>query len=145
MRSVANSRTRWATVIDSVLKMTKAPTKRAMKPNASRKYWMMFVNSSMSFCRLLRLLDAGLHLGVRREDRLDLLDELLGRHTLAGGDRDARRASPSLSKSSWASASVKMANVAPPSDSCPANCGRPEIVNSCTGPLATMPIVSPTA
>ena len=30
VRSVANSRTRWATVIESVLKMTKAPTKSAM-------------------------------------------------------------------------------------------------------------------
>ncbi len=49
VRSVANSRTRWATVIDSVLKMTKAPTKRAMMPNASKKYWMMFVNSSTSW------------------------------------------------------------------------------------------------
>ena len=48
VRSVANSRTRWATVIDSVLKMTKAPTKSAMPPNARRKYRMNFVNPSMS-------------------------------------------------------------------------------------------------
>jgi hypothetical protein len=48
VRSVANSRTRWATVMESVLKMTKAPTKSAMRPKASRKYWMMFVNSSTS-------------------------------------------------------------------------------------------------
>ncbi len=38
-----------------------------------------------------------------------------------------------------------MANVAPPSDSCPANSARPEIVNGSTGPLATTPISSPTA
>ena len=37
VRRVANSRTRWATVIESVLKITKAPTKSAMPPNASRK------------------------------------------------------------------------------------------------------------
>ena len=37
VRSVANSRVRCATVIESVLKMTKAPTKRAMPAKASRK------------------------------------------------------------------------------------------------------------
>jgi hypothetical protein len=31
--SVANSRVRWATVIDSVLKITNAPTSSAMPPN----------------------------------------------------------------------------------------------------------------
>jgi hypothetical protein len=38
VRSVANSRVRCATVIESVLAMTNAPTKRAMPPKASRKY-----------------------------------------------------------------------------------------------------------
>ena len=37
VRSVANSRVRCATVIDSVLKMTKAPTKSATPANESRK------------------------------------------------------------------------------------------------------------
>ena len=37
VRSVANSRVRWATVIDSVLKITNAPTNRAMPPKPSRK------------------------------------------------------------------------------------------------------------
>jgi hypothetical protein len=37
VRSVANSRIRCATVIESVLKMTKAPTKSAMPANESRK------------------------------------------------------------------------------------------------------------
>ena len=37
VRNVANSRMRCATVIDSVLKMTKAPTKRAIPANESRK------------------------------------------------------------------------------------------------------------
>ena len=37
VRSVANSRVRWATVIDSVLKITNAPTNRAMAPKPSRK------------------------------------------------------------------------------------------------------------
>ena len=37
VRSVANSRVRWATVIEKVLKMTNAPTKSAMAPKTSRK------------------------------------------------------------------------------------------------------------
>ena len=37
-RSVANSRVRWAIVIESVFAITNAPTKSAMPPNASRKY-----------------------------------------------------------------------------------------------------------
>ncbi len=37
VRIVASSRVRWATVIDSVLKMTKEPTNRAIAANASRK------------------------------------------------------------------------------------------------------------
>jgi len=37
VRSVANSRVRWATVIDSVLKITNAPTNRAIPPKPRRK------------------------------------------------------------------------------------------------------------
>ena len=37
VRSVANSRVRWATVIDRVLKITKAPTNSAIAPKPSRK------------------------------------------------------------------------------------------------------------
>ena len=37
VRSVASSFVLWATVIDSVLKITNAPTKSAMPPKASRK------------------------------------------------------------------------------------------------------------
>ena len=37
VRSVANSRVRWATVIDRVLKITNAPTNSAIAPKPSRK------------------------------------------------------------------------------------------------------------
>ena len=37
VRSVANSRVRWAIVIESEFAITNAPTKSAMPPNASRK------------------------------------------------------------------------------------------------------------
>ena len=45
VRRVASSRMRWASVIDSVLKITNAPTPRAMKPKPSRKYCTNFVLS----------------------------------------------------------------------------------------------------
>ena len=41
VRSVASSRVRCATVIDSVLAITKLPTNRATPPKASRKSWKM--------------------------------------------------------------------------------------------------------
>ena len=47
VRSVANSRVRWATVIDSVLKMTNAPTSSAMPPKPSRKQRIVFRPSLM--------------------------------------------------------------------------------------------------
>ena len=48
MRSVANSRVRCATVIESVLKMTNAPTKSAIPAKESRKYRMIVVNVAIS-------------------------------------------------------------------------------------------------
>ena len=39
VRSVANSRVRWAIVIESEFAITNAPTKSATPPNASRKSW----------------------------------------------------------------------------------------------------------
>ena len=48
VRSVANSRERWATVIESVLRITNAPTNSAMPPKPSRKYVMNFRLSLVS-------------------------------------------------------------------------------------------------
>ena len=48
VRSVANSRVRWATVIDSVLKITNAPTSSAMPPNPSRNIRIMSSPSLIS-------------------------------------------------------------------------------------------------
>ncbi len=39
VRSIPNSLTRWATVIEKVLKIRKEPTKTAMNPKTSRKVW----------------------------------------------------------------------------------------------------------
>ena len=55
---MANSRVRWAIVIESVLAITKAPTKSAMPPNASRKFCRMLVNAGRVLRRLLGLLPA---------------------------------------------------------------------------------------
>ena len=41
VRRVASSRMRCAIVIENVLKMTRAPTKSAMAPNASSSFWMI--------------------------------------------------------------------------------------------------------
>ena len=45
VRSVANSRVRWATVIDRVLKITNAPTSSAIRPNPSRNSRIVFMPS----------------------------------------------------------------------------------------------------
>ena len=60
VRSVAYSRVRWATVMDSVLKITNAPTSRAMKPKASRKSLIvrspsLRLSASSFACALLSL------------------------------------------------------------------------------------------
>ena len=48
VRRVANSRVRWATVIDRVLKITNAPTSSAIAPKPSRKYLMIDIDLSSS-------------------------------------------------------------------------------------------------
>ena len=49
VRSVASSRVRCATVIESVLKMTKPPTNNATNPNARRNQRMYLTKNAMSF------------------------------------------------------------------------------------------------
>ena len=48
VRSVANSRVRWATVIENVLKMTNAPTNRAIPANVRKKYRKIVVTWPIS-------------------------------------------------------------------------------------------------
>ena len=49
VRIVANSRVRWAIVIESEFAITKLPTKSAMPPNASRKPRRKLMNESVCF------------------------------------------------------------------------------------------------
>ena len=48
VRRVANSRVRWAIVIESELAITNAPTKSAMKPNESRNVCRKLVKAFVS-------------------------------------------------------------------------------------------------
>ncbi len=88
VRMVANSRVRCATVIESVLKMTKAPTKSAMPAKASRKYWMKFVNSLISSLSSCASTSAERTCASAGEDRLNLVDQLLRSRSLDAGDGD---------------------------------------------------------
>ena len=60
VRSVANSRVRWATVIDSVLKITNAPTSSAMPPKPSSTMRIVFMPSLRSVASALACASASL-------------------------------------------------------------------------------------
>ncbi len=90
MRSIANSRSRWATVIENVLKMMNAPTKTAITPNASRAGVEEAVDLVVDVTRGVgRVLDAGLDLDPRRADgRSHPVGELLLRDAADRRDAD---------------------------------------------------------
>ena len=73
VRSVANSRERWATVIESVLRITNAPTNSAMPPKPSRKYVMNFRLSLVSLESAAACASPVLTSAVVGQQRLDLL------------------------------------------------------------------------
>ena len=56
VRSVANSRVRWATVIDRVLKITKPPTSSAIAPKPSSTLRIIAIPSLTSFAASLACL-----------------------------------------------------------------------------------------
>ena len=71
MRRVASSRVRWATVIESVLKITNAPTSSAMPPKISRKARIFEISCFQSPTASLNGRLAALDLQGRGEQRLD--------------------------------------------------------------------------
>ena len=75
---------RCATVIDIVLKITKAPTKSAMPANESRKYSMIRMNWLTSSLSSLACSVPVLHGRFLADRGVDPRDELLGRHTVGG-------------------------------------------------------------
>ena len=88
VRSVANSRTRCAMVIESVLAMTKLPTNRAMNPKPSRNFCTTPVDLLMSSTAEVVLACEVFDLGRRREQRLDCRCELVRRDAFARRDLD---------------------------------------------------------
>ena len=86
VRSSASSRARWATVIENVLKIRKAPTSTAMNANASRpvvrneRPWRMSSPSLSASSAAVRDLRG------RRQDRGDLALERVGRDAGLAGD-----------------------------------------------------------
>ncbi len=144
VRSVANSRVRCTTVIESVLKITKAPTNRAIPANDSRKYRMMLVNVATS---------SESSLACSAPDRT-VTDVPSSSRMLATSSAGAtpscaatctESSSPSLSRSAWAVGMSKMANVAPPSELTSPYLAMPTISYSWAGPRAATPIRSPMA
>ena len=116
VRRVASSRMRWASVIESVLKITNAPTPSAMKPNPSRKYWTNLLCSWVSFalasaccCPVLTCAAAGT---IGRSSR-----------TSCSGETPSRAATrmvsycPRLPSRAWAVGTSKTAIVEPPMES----------------------------
>ena len=82
MRSVASSRVRWATVIDSVLKMTNAPTNRAIAAEREQEVLDEFVNSDDLVAVVARLLDAASARHVAGSDAGSIPHELFRRHAV---------------------------------------------------------------
>ena len=133
VRNVANSRVLWATVIERVLKITNAPTNSAMAPKASRKYWMNFVKSLMSFelacacsAPVLTAAEAG---RIGATSRFSCSGE-----TPSFAASEIASYWPTLSRSFWAVGTSKTANVAPPSESTPPMLAVPVIVYQRAGP-----------
>jgi hypothetical protein len=144
VRRVANSRVRWATVIERVLKITNAPTNSAMPPKPSRKIRTKLMPSLVSFAASLASSAAS-------------LTSTLAGTSVCTAFRTAAGELPSLAvieissywpswrSRAWAVGMSKTAMTAPPIESTSPNRAIPVIVYCSTGPLAETPIVSPTA
>ena len=125
VRSVASSRIRWATVIESVFAITKLPTKSAMPPKASRIVRKMPIPSwvlAVRGCLAGRRLDRG-RLG---EQGIDLADELGLRDAGLGADEDLVELA-SLSNSPRPSACRRRRSSPPASESSSPKRTRPVI------------------
>ena len=124
VRSVANSRVRWATVIDRVLKITNAPTNSAIAAEAQQEVADR-VHDDVRLAGVRRRLLLGvLDLQARGDQRLDGADELSGDvPSLAAIEIPSNW--PSLPSSVWAVGRSQIAIVAPPSESIPPKVAMP--------------------
>jgi hypothetical protein len=143
VRNVANSRVRWAIVMPSVFAITKAPTKRAMPANASRKLWMNVVKPLTVFLSSFTCAEASRACAFGGStDRISLMRFDEGTPLF-----DCTRITsswPIRCMSPCAVARSNTAIVAPPIAT-PGSFTMPAIWKSCTGPLPSTPILSPTA
>jgi hypothetical protein len=144
VRSVANSRVRCAIVIESEFAITKAPTKSAMPPNASRNPWRKVMNSSVSpesslACSVpvRTCVPSGRTAWTSRTSCASL--------TPGFAATAISSSLPSLSKSRWAVARSNPASVAPPIVETEPNLTVPDTRSCSTEPSAWTPIVSPIA
>ena len=116
VRSVANSRVRWATVIDSVLKITNEPTNSARAPKPRKKYrtksrpWLVCLASAAACASLSRTSsEAGTSGCTARISSAVLVP------SLAWMEMPSK--TPCLCSSRWAVGMSKTASVAPPRES----------------------------
>ncbi len=144
VRSIPNSLTRWATVIENVLKIRKEPMNTAMKPKTSRKVCRKPRLSRISSdprsafsCAVSTRTPAGISAAIRR---LSALGETPG---AAATEIWSKR--PTLWVSCWATGSVTWAMLAPPKEALPSwvsptslkRCARPWPISSIWSPISS--------
>jgi hypothetical protein len=141
VRSIPNSRTRWATVIEKVLKIRNEPTRTAMKPKTRRKVWkkpraswiVSEERSAFSFAVSTRT-PGGISAAIRR---FSAIAETPGP---AATEIWSKR--PTLWVSAWATGSVTWAIEAPPKEALPSWVS-PTSSKRRSLPWPTRPISSP--
>ncbi len=142
MRTVANSRVRWAIVIESEFAITKAPTKSAIPPKARRKprrnEMKLFVSAASSRACWDAVFTCAVGGSSAVRSRTSSSSETPGFAATA-----ISSSRPRFPKSSWAVGRSKPASVAPPIVETDPNRTRPEIRSRCAGPSAWTPIDSP--
>jgi hypothetical protein len=132
VRSVANSRMRWAIVIPSVFAITKAPTKTAIPAKASSAYLI----TSMKPRSFLSSFTCSVAFRTVAVDgsRGRISDASFAAETPDFDCTWIASSCPALRKSRCAVGWSKIANVTPPSETLPEYLATPLMRNWCTGP-----------
>ena len=143
MRISANSRARWATVMDIVLKMMKAPTNSAMPPKATSAALQDLQEVLEAADVEAVLLLGGLDLGAARQRRGDRLRQLVGIGPRLAVDQDRVDLALLLEQALRGAQREDRRAVALPIDLTSPNRAIPVMRYWRTGPRALTPIVSP--
>src|SRR5215218_8492385 len=138
VRTVANSRVRWAIVIESELAITKLPTKSAIPPNARRKprrnEMKLFVSAASSWTCWVAVFTCAVGGSSARRSRTSSWSETPGFAATA-----ISSSRPRFPKIRWAVGRSKPASVAPPIVETDPNRTRPEIRSRRAAPSAWTP------